>query len=155
MSICLKILRLLGLHLRLLETGVTVLSNEKEITTFVFYREWIDSLEGIEPEIQDKVIAEIARYGCGLPLLYEDEPAIASYVKLLKGRIDYKKNEYANKVIQSQSAGRGKKFEDNQVYNLARQGMKSKEIADMLGVSKSSIDHSEGWKKRYDSNFEF
>lgn len=33
--------------------------------------------------------------------------------------------------------------------------MKSKDIADMLGVSKSTVDHSEGWKKRYDSDFEF
>ena len=126
-----------------------------EIATFIFYKEWIDSLEGITPEIQDKVIADIARYGCGLPLLYENEPNVASYVKLLKGRIDYKKNEYANKLAQSQSAGRTKKCEDGQIYNLARQGMKSKDIADMLGVSKSTVDHSEGWKKRYDSDFEF
>jgi DNA-binding CsgD family transcriptional regulator len=31
---------------------------------------------------------------------------------------------------------------------LALQGKNSTEIAEILGVSKSSIDHSEGWKQR-------
>jgi DNA-binding CsgD family transcriptional regulator len=31
---------------------------------------------------------------------------------------------------------------------LALEGKNSTEIAEILGVSKSSIDHCEGWKKR-------
>ena len=98
MYIYLRTLRSSELLLKLLLSEVSRMSIEKEITTFIFYKEWVDALDGIEPNIQDKVIAEIARYGCGLPLLYENDSNIASYVKLLKGRIDYKKNEYAHKV---------------------------------------------------------
>ena len=46
----------------------------------------------------------------------------------------------------SKSAGRKKKLDDSRVWSLAKEGMTAQEVADKLGVSKSSIDKSEGWK---------
>ena len=48
----------------------------------------------------------------------------------------------------SKSGGRKKKLDDKKVYELAKEGLTAQEVADKLGVSKSSIDKSEGWKKR-------
>ena len=48
----------------------------------------------------------------------------------------------------SKTAGAKKKIDDAEVYRLAREGKSSAEIAAILGFSKSSIDHSDGWRLR-------
>ena len=55
----------------------------------------------------------------------------------------------------SKTAGRKKKINDQQIYNLAKSGKSSTEIANMLEVSKSAVDHSEGWKRRKENEFVF
>ena len=71
-----------------------------------------------------------------------------SFVNILKSRIDFSKNKYEKKVQAGKSAGRKKKVDDDEILCLALGGMKSAEIAEKLGVSKSTIDHSDGWKRR-------
>ena len=73
---------------------------------------------------------------------------IASMVKLVTDEIDFSKEKYQERLVMSQFAGRKKKVDDEQILKLALQGKNSTEIAEILGVSKSSIDHSEGWKQR-------
>lgn len=119
-----------------------------EDVTFVMHKEWLDSIAGLPIEQQDKVIAEIVRYGTGCELAYEDDPVIMAFVNLLKSRIDFSKNKYNQKVEMSKSAGRKKKVDDEKILRLAREGKSAQQIADMLGCSKSSIDHSEGWRNR-------
>lgn len=119
-----------------------------EDVTFVMHKEWLDSIAGLPVEQQDKVIAEIVRYGTGCELAYEDDPVIMAFVNLLKSRIDFSKNKYNQKVEMSKSAGRKKKVDDEEILRLAREGKSAQQIADMLGCSKSSIDHSEGWRNR-------
>ena len=48
----------------------------------------------------------------------------------------------------AQGAGRRKVIDDKARWELAQQGNTSAKIAEILGVSKSSVDHSIGWKKR-------
>lgn len=119
-----------------------------EDVTFVMHKEWLDSIAGLPLEQQDKVIAEIVRYGTGCGLAYENDPVIMAFVNLLKSRIDFSKNKYNQKVEMSKSAGRKKKVDDEKILRLAREGKSAQQIADMLGCSKSSIDHSEGWRNR-------
>lgn len=119
-----------------------------EDVTFVMHKEWLDSIAGLPIEQQNKVIAEIVRYGTGCELAYEDDPVIMAFVNLLKSRIDFSKNKYNQKVEMSKSAGRKKKVDDEKILRLAREGKSAQQIADMLGCSKSSIDHSEGWRNR-------
>lgn len=42
---------------------------------------------------------------------------------------------------------------DELIWRLARTPMTSQAIADELGCSKSTIDHSEGWKQRKNDNY--
>jgi hypothetical protein len=74
---------------------------------------------------------------------------------MLKNIIDYSKTQYEKKVEMSKTAGRKKKVDDNQVYALAREGRSAAEVADILGVSKSAVDHSEGWRQRKQEGFSF
>ena len=48
----------------------------------------------------------------------------------------------------SKEAGKRKKVDNDEIFRLALEGRTSAEIAKIMGCSKSSIDHSEGWKRR-------
>lgn len=125
------------------------------IDTFIVHKEWLDSITSLPLETQDKIIAEFVRYGCGLELMHPEDAVAASFVNILKNRIDYSKEQYAKKVVMGKTAGAKKKVDDRQVYELAREGRSSAEIAQLLNVSKSSIDHSDGWRNRKDDDFIF
>lgn len=116
--------------------------------TFIVHREWLDSIKNLPIEQQDKIIAEFVRYGTDLGLKHPDDALTQSFVNILKSRIDFSKNKYEKKVQAGKSAGRKKKVDDDEIFRLALGGMKSAEIAEKLGVSKSTIDHSDGWKRR-------
>lgn len=116
--------------------------------TFIVHREWLDSIKNLPIEQQDKIIAEFVRYGTDLGLKHPDDALTQSFVNILKSRIDFSKNKYEKKVQAGKRAGRKKKVDDDEILRLALGGMKSAEIAEKLGVSKSTIDHSDGWKKR-------
>lgn len=116
--------------------------------TFIVHREWLDSIKNLPIEQQDKIIAEFVRYGTDLGLKHPDDALTQSFVNILKSRIDFSKNKYEKKVQAGKSAGRKKKVDNDEILRLALGGMKSAEIAKKLGVSKSTIDHSDGWKRR-------
>lgn len=116
--------------------------------TFIVHREWLDSIKNLPIEQQDKIIAEFVRYGTDLGLKHPDDALTQSFVNILKSRIDFSKSKYEKKVQAGKSAGRKKKVDDDEILRLALGGMKSAEIAEKLGVSKSTIDHSDGWKRR-------
>ena len=125
------------------------------IETFIVHKEWLDNSAGLPVEMQDKVIADFVRYGVGLNLEHSEDPVAQAMVNMLKNRIDFSKEQYAKKVEMSKSAGRKKKVSDQQIYELAQDGRSALEIAEMLGVSKSAVDHSEGWRNRKQEGFSF
>lgn len=116
--------------------------------TFIVHREWLDSIKNLPIEQQDKIIAEFVRYGTDLGLKHPDDALTQSFVNILKSRIDFSKNKYEKKVQAGKVSGRKKKVDNDEILRLALGGMKSAEIAEKLGVSKSTIDHSDGWKRR-------
>lgn len=119
-----------------------------ELDSFVFKRKWIEKIAALPVEQQDQIIAEIARYGVGLPMRRDSDAYIASMVKLVTDEIDFSKEKYQERLVMSQFAGRKKKVDDEQILRLALTGKNSTEIAELLGISKSAVDHSEGWKQR-------
>lgn len=125
------------------------------IDTFIVRGEWLENIETLPLDMQDKVLAEIVRYGTRKPTMYDDDPVIFSIVNAYKGRIDNTIQDYENKVTMSKTAGRKKKIDDKKVYELARKGMTAQEVAEELGLSKSSIDKSEGWRNRKNDEFVF
>ena len=117
--------------------------------------EWIDNISTLSQEMQDKILADIVRFGTGRPTMYDDDPIVFSIVNGYKGRIQSSTDDYAKKIEMSKGAGRKKKLDEQRVYELAREGKTAQEVAAELGVSKSSIDKSEGWKNRKNDEFVF
>ena len=83
------------------------------------------------------------------------EESVAADVAVAGENIDNAKNEYMKKVQAGTNYGRKKTIDDKAIYDLAQQGKRSEDIAKELGISKSSVDHSDGWKKRKDKDFMF
>lgn len=125
------------------------------IDTFVMRGEWIDNISTLPPDIQDKVLADIVRFGTGRETLYDDDPIVFSLVNGYKGSMTNTTNEYLKRLEMSKSAGRKKKIDDQRVYELAREGKTAQEVADELGVSKSAIDKNDGWRNRKNDEFVF
>lgn len=125
------------------------------INTFIMRGEWLENIETLPLDMQDKVLAEIVRYGTKKPTQYDNDPIIFSIVNGYKGRIDNSAQNYEKKVEISKTAGRKKKLDENKIWELAKEGKTAQQVADELGVSKSSIDKSEGWKQRKNEEFVF
>ena len=125
------------------------------IDTFIMRGEWIDNIATLPAELQDKVLADIVRFGTGRPTIYDNDPIVYSLVNGYKGRMQSSTNDYLKKIEMSKTAGRKKKLDDQKVYDLAREGKTAQEVADELGVSKSAIDKNEGWKNRKNDEFVF
>lgn len=125
------------------------------IDTFIMRGEWLDNIETLPLEMQDKVLAEIVRYGTKKQTKYDNDPIIFSIVNGYKGRIDSTAQDYEKKIEMSKTAGRKKKLDENKIWSLAKEGKTAQQVADELGVSKSSIDKSEGWKQRKNEEFVF
>ena len=116
--------------------------------TFIVHKEWLENISTLPVDVQDKVIAEFVRYGCEIDSEHKEDVVVQSFVNMVKSRIDYSKEQYEKKLVMSKTAGAKKKINDKEVYRLAQEGKSAKEIAEELGVSRSSIDHSEGWRRR-------
>ena len=117
-------------------------------TTFIVHSDWLDSLKELPIEEQDKIIADTIRYGLDREIIHGDDPRVQAFVKMKSKDIDYSKEKYEQKKYMAQGAGRRKIIDDKAIWELAQQGNTSAKIAEILGVSKSSVDHSIGWKKR-------
>lgn len=127
-----------------------------ENVTFIFYGDWLNSIQGLPVDIQDKIIADIVRYGVEEEMQHTDDMTVQMAVNFTKRAIDDTKSKYKEKIEMGKVGGKAKrKVDDRAIYDLARQGMKSDEIAKNLNVSKSSVDHSDGWKNRNNEDFVF
>ena len=127
--------------------------NEKDIT-FIFHGAWLNYIEGLTEEQKLKVVWDIVNYGADKDLIYSKEDKfVATIVNFVKGNIDSSKKNYEATIERNQRGGRKKMIDEKQVYEMARSGKKSQEIAEELGCSKSTVDNNPGWKNRKDDNY--
>lgn len=117
--------------------------------TFIFHSDWLDCISGMTLEQQDAIIGDIVRYGTEREPAHNDDVVIQMGVNFCKSKIDFSKDKYAQKIENGKkNGGSNKKFTDQMIYNAAQGEDDSKVVADKVGCSKSTIDHSFGWKRR-------
>ena len=68
------------------------------IETFIIHRDWLKNIEGLPVEQQDKIIAEIVRYGVEMDSQHNDDPITQAFVNMVKGSIDFSKDKYSQKI---------------------------------------------------------
>ena len=116
------------------------MDNEATVS-FVFFTNWITDLDMLDLDMQDKIIAEIARYGAGLPLKYEEDPIIHTFAKTRFGSIDNVKAKYQAKVEKSKMGGRPSTIDHMKIKELKAKGIyTAEEIAEMVGCSVSTVN---------------
>lgn len=129
--------------------------NTKDLHRFVFYGEWLENIKGLPVEQQMKIVYDMVQYGTGNEPQFQDDPMVMMGLNFVKGAIEKSKQDYINKVNSGNNYGRKRVVDDNEIYNLAKKGMSSAQISEELGISKSSVDHSAGWKRRKEKDAEF
>ena len=129
--------------------------NTKDLHRFVFYGEWLENIKGLPIEEQMKIVYDMVQYGTGNEPQFQDDPMVMMGLNFVKGAIEKSKQDYINKVNNGNNYGRKRVVNDNEIYNLAKNGMSSAQISEELGISKSSVDHSAGWKRRKEKDAEF
>lgn len=117
--------------------------------TFIFYPDWLNFIERISNE-KDKLDLYdiIISYGCHGEYSNKNPMMTAVFESLIKPKIDIAQGRYEEKVTMGKNYGRKKIVDDESIRELARKGMRAKDIAHTLGISEAAIYHSEGWKKR-------
>ena len=120
---------------------------DKDVT-FVFHGKWLDVINKLPHDEQDKVIADLVRYGAEMPLQYEDDLVINTLVQSFADRIDNSKKSYQD--IQTMGLNNKKDVSDRDalIWKLAHDGMSASQIAAELDVSVSTVNHSKGWRNR-------
>ena len=117
--------------------------------SFIFYPDWLDFINRIDSD-KDKfdLLNIITSYGCHGEYSNENPMMVAVFESLIKTKIDLAQEKYEEKIEAGKTFGRKKKVDDEDVFVLAKQGMKAKDIAAMLNVSVDAVYHSNGWKER-------
>jgi hypothetical protein len=129
---------------------------ENKDVTFIVHKEWLTAIQSLPLEQQDAVIGDLIRYGTGLLPAHKEDPVISSMVNLVKNRIDYSKEKYAQKVQGGNKSGKKKKYTDTMIYNVAKDYVDDvSAVAEILGCSLSTINHSEGWRRRKEKDVIF
>ena len=119
------------------------MDDEFKGTTFIFFSEWLESIEKLPIDQQDIIISEWVRHGCRKPLVHEeDAPLLSSFASQRFGAIDASIKKYEEKVAQGKKGGRKSAFDKVKAKEMKQSNMyTNQEIADTFGVSKSTIDH--------------
>lgn len=128
--------------------GVVIMTDLKN---FVFYQNWRDYIKGLSSQAdQLQLLTAIMDYGVtGEYAMDELSPMVKNtFESMIKPAIDRSQKNYANSVEYGKTHGRPKTTNDDRIIELFKQGLKGKEIAKELGISETSVYHSEGWKRR-------
>ena len=67
---------------------------------------------------------------------------------MIKPSMDTTRQNYERKSENGRTNGRPKKFDENDIARLAKQGLTAIEIASELGIGKDAVYHSVAWKNR-------
>lgn len=120
------------------------------MNNFIFLGEWMENIAEYPVELQDQIIADIVRYGTGKDLCHEEDLGVSMAVNFTKAAIDRAKDNYANRVAQGLTHGRKKLVDDRRIWELWQENNKLRavDIAEIIGCSKTSVEHSDGWRKR-------
>ena len=124
-----------------------------ETKNFVFYQNWRDFIKGLSSQAdQLQLMTAIIDYGVTGEY---DELAMSPMVRntfntMIKPAIDRSQKNYADSVEYGKSHGRPRTINDDRIRDLFKKGMKADAIAKELGISVTSVYHSDGWKNRKD-----
>lgn len=111
--------------------------------SFVFYATYLEAIEALEgnPECAAKLAKAIMEYG-----IYgeydESDVVVNALMVQIKLGIDNAKNRYEESVENGKKGGAKKKYSDDEIIRLVKEGMTHKAVAEQLGCSAKTVQRA-------------
>lgn len=122
------------------------------VDKFLIYADWLDKIYNVidDQESRNRLAMAIMHYGIRgeYPPDFELTGAEKMFLAFVCPQIDKAKSNYQAKVENGRINGRSASINYGEIARLAKEGVKAKEIAQILGVSVDSVYHSDAWKNR-------
>lgn len=123
-----------------------------DVDTFIFHKEWlVDGISKLPPEIQAKIVLDGLLKGYGMEPLFENDGdyTVQAFSELFSNNVVRSREAYLNKKNYGKvNGGRKKKFSDEEIGVLKKQGKTVDEIMKILGCSESTVRHSSGYREK-------
>lgn len=122
-----------------------------ETKNFVFYYDWRNFIKGLGSQAdQFQLLTTIMDYGTTGE--YETENVsplvLNTFETMIKPAIDRSQKNYQASKDYGKTHGRPKTANEEQIEQMCKKGMRANDIASALGISTTSVYHSEAWKNR-------
>lgn len=113
---------------------------------FLFLASWHDILEGYDaagkPEIASEIAKQIIYYGVTGQMTSDDPIVTSTVTGMCAALIDKSKRRYNSCVANGRQGGRPKKYSDEDIIALYRQGLSPQEIAGNLLCSIKTVQRA-------------
>ena len=121
-----------------------------ERDNMVIMASWVNKFKSkLSKEQMKEVCYGIISYGLWREKDEPEDLSVDVVLSFIYEQIERMQDSYDFKIENSKKAGRPKTINDIEIYKLASQGIKAKEIAAELNIaSAKTIYSSEGWKNK-------
>ena len=117
-----------------------------EYENFVFYGSWKEHLNGLKELCGEDVAKEVAwqiiNYGTTKAFDTEDQKIVNMVNGMCRDLIISAKKRREASIINGKQGGRPKKYNDEQIKELHRQGVSAADIAQKLGCSVKTVQRA-------------
>lgn len=120
----------------------------------VIEKAWLEKFKDICNEEQLKEISYgLLKYGLYGEDIDSNDAVVNVVLNFIRPQIDNMQKAYEKKISKGENVGRPATIDTETVYQMAREGAKAKEIAEVLGKNIKSIYSNQGWINRKNPNF--
>lgn len=122
--------------------------------SMIFMDHWLEKMEELTEEQKGEVCYRVLRYGLMDENNPPEDPIAAMAYNFIKPQIDQIQKKFKVDQQRGHAGGRPKKVDDERIWDLAHNHkMSGAAIAKELGVPKTTVYSSKGWKNRSDELF--
>lgn len=115
--------------------------------SFVIMAPWLQNIEMLPEEQKKEIYYRLIRYGIYEEEFASEDPAVAIAANFILPQISKMQTNYEEKKELGKKGGRKATYSNDEVYQLAVQGLTGAQIGEQLGVPAKTIYSSQGWKK--------
>ena len=121
----------------------------------VIMKDWLDLIEKrCSPNQVKEICYKLLQYGLNEKYEESEDLVVNIMLDTFCPQIDAMQETYRERVVQASRGGRPAALDNKMVWELAKQGLTGTDIAEKLGVPKSTVYSSAGWRNRNEKNYE-
>ena len=120
----------------------------------VIMRNWIEQVESLCNEEQLRELCyNLLKYGLYEEYIESKDPAVNMALRFITPQIDAMQEDYQKKIASGAKGGKACKVDNEKIWKMARDGISGGKIAEELGLPRSTVYSSAGWRAREKEQF--